>query len=140
VKTFMAWAHLMARTIDLYAFRIEGEVIDMAATPTRRFGPVLVSTSVHAPEDEVAGPGKAVELSILGSGPRPRGGDVSEATPHGAVLARLAGGGDARRWNAAAGRARLRRDPLRLRFPQARAGMRTDRGAAAPRRMSGTDL
>jgi hypothetical protein len=81
VKTFMARAHLMARTIDLYAFRIEGEVIDMAATSTRRFGPVLVSTSVHAPEDEVAGPGKAVELSILGSGPRPRGGSLSASAP-----------------------------------------------------------
>ena len=81
VKTFMARAHLMARTIDLYAVRIEGRVIDMAATSTRRFGPVLVSTSVHGPEDEVAGPGKAVELSILGSGPRPRGASLSASAP-----------------------------------------------------------
>jgi hypothetical protein len=81
VKTFVARAHLMARTIDLYATKIQGEVIDMAATSTRRFGPVLVSTSVHAPEGEAAAPGKAVELSIVGSGPRPRGAGLSAAAP-----------------------------------------------------------
>lgn len=37
----------------------------MAATSTRRFGSVLVSTSVHAPEGEVGESGDAVEFSIL---------------------------------------------------------------------------
>jgi hypothetical protein len=81
VKTFVARAHLMARIIDLYAVRIEGEVIDLAATSTQRFGPVLVATSVHASEAEAAGLGKAVELSILGSGPRPRGARLSASAP-----------------------------------------------------------
>jgi len=81
VKTFVARARLMERTIDLYAVKIESRVIDLAATSTRRFGPVLVSTSVHASEDETAGPGQAVELSIAGSGPRPRGASLSAAAP-----------------------------------------------------------
>jgi hypothetical protein len=81
LKTFMARAHMLARTIDLYAFRIGGQVIDMAATSTRRFGPVLVSTSVHAPEGEVAGLGKAVKLSIIGRGSRPRGANLSASAP-----------------------------------------------------------
>jgi hypothetical protein len=81
LQTFVARAHLMGRTIDLYAVRLLGKVIDMAATSTRRFDRVLVSTSVHAPESEVPGLGKAVKLSIFGSGPRPRGATLSASAP-----------------------------------------------------------
>ncbi|HYG96061.1 MAG TPA: hypothetical protein VD741_03040 [Solirubrobacterales bacterium] len=80
VKTFMARGHAMGRTIDLYAVRLDDFVADMAATSTRRFGPVLVSTSVHAPE-AAARPGKAVEFSAIGSGPRPRGARLSAPPP-----------------------------------------------------------
>jgi hypothetical protein len=81
IKTFVARAHLLARTIDLYAVRIERRVIDVSATSTRRFGPVLVSTSVHAPEDEVEGPGDAVMLSIRGRGPQPPGATLRASAP-----------------------------------------------------------
>jgi hypothetical protein len=80
LHTFLARGHTMGRTIDLYAVRLGDLVVDVAATSTRRFGPVLVSTSVHAPE-EGAGPGKAVEFSTIGSGPRPRGARLSAPAP-----------------------------------------------------------
>jgi hypothetical protein len=80
VHTFLARGHTLGRTIDLYAVRLDDLVVDVAATSTRRFGRVLVSTSVHAPE-EGAGPGKPVELSIAGSGPRPRSAKLSAPAP-----------------------------------------------------------
>jgi hypothetical protein len=80
VTTVMARAHTMGRTIDLYAIKLNHEFVpDMAATSTRRFGKVLASTSVHAPEGE--GPGEAVSLSIKGRGTRPRGAALSAAAP-----------------------------------------------------------
>jgi hypothetical protein len=82
VTTVMARAHTMGRTIDIYAFKLNHEFVpDMAATSTRRFGKVLTSTSVHAPEGEEEGPGEAVRLSIEGSGTRPRGAVLSAAAP-----------------------------------------------------------
>lgn len=81
VQTFLARAHMLERTIDFFAIRIDGEVVEMAATSTRRFGPVLVSTSVQAPENEVPGPGEEVEFSIVGRGPRPAGATLSAASP-----------------------------------------------------------
>jgi hypothetical protein len=81
VTTVMARAHTMGRTIDIYAFKLNHEFVpDMAATSTRRFGKVLASTSVHAPEGE-GPPGGAVSLSIEGSGTRPRGATLSAAAP-----------------------------------------------------------
>jgi hypothetical protein len=81
VTTVMARAHTMGRTIDLYAFKLNHELVpDMAATSTRRFGKVLASTSVHAPEGE-EGPEAAVRLSISGGGTRPRGAALSAAAP-----------------------------------------------------------
>jgi hypothetical protein len=80
LQTFAARGHTMGRTIDLYADKLGGLVIDIAAKSTRRFGPVLVTTSVHAPY-EGAGAGKAVELSVTGSGPRPRGAELSAPAP-----------------------------------------------------------
>lgn len=80
VTTVMARAHTMGRTIDVYALKLNHEFApDMAATSTRRFGKVLASTSVHAPEGE--GPGEAVSLSIKGRGTRPRGAALSAAAP-----------------------------------------------------------
>ena len=81
IKTFVARAHLLARTIDLFAVRIERRVIDVSATSTRRFGPVLVSTSVHALEDEAEGPGEALIFSIRGRGPRPPGATLRASAP-----------------------------------------------------------
>jgi hypothetical protein len=80
LHTFLARGHTLGRTIDLYAVRLDDLVVDVAATSTRRFGRVLVSTSVHAPE-EGAGPGKAVEFSIGGGAPRPRGAKLSAPAP-----------------------------------------------------------
>jgi hypothetical protein len=81
VTTVMARAHTMGRTIDIYALKLNHEFVpDMAATSTRRFGKVLTSTSVHAPEGE-EGPGEAVGLSIDGDGTRPRGATLSAAAP-----------------------------------------------------------
>ena len=127
-KTFVARAHLLARTIDLFAVRFERRVIDVSATSTRRFGPVLVSTSVHALEEH-RGARRA-----LGSDPRPRyrppGATLRASARSRAArrivggpacrrLARVAGGGDAQRRNAAVGRVRLRCGPLRLCVEQA---------------------
>ena len=80
-QTFLARAHMLERTIDVYAIRVAGEVTELAATSTRRFGPVLVSTSIQAPENEVPGSGEEVELSITGRGPRPAGATLSAASP-----------------------------------------------------------
>lgn len=81
VTTVMARAHTLGRTIDIYAVKLIHEFVpDMAATSTRRFGKVLASTSVHAPEGE-EGPGEAVGLSINGAGTRPRGAVLSAAAP-----------------------------------------------------------
>lgn len=81
VTTLMARAHTMGRTIDVYAVKLNHEFVpDMAATSTRRFGKVLASTSVHAPEGE-DGPGVAARLSIKGSGTRPRGAMLSASAP-----------------------------------------------------------
>jgi hypothetical protein len=64
VTTVMARAHTMGRTIDIYAFKLNHEFVpDMAATSTRRFGNVLMSTSVHAPDGE-EGPGEAVKWRL----------------------------------------------------------------------------
>jgi hypothetical protein len=80
LTTVMARAHMLGRTIDIYAFKLNHEFVpDMAATSTRRFGEVLTATSVHPPEGE--GPGEAASLSISGSGTRPRGAVLSAAAP-----------------------------------------------------------
>jgi hypothetical protein len=81
VTTVMARAHTMGRTIDIYAFKLNHEFVpDMAATSTRRFGNVLASTSVHAPDGE-EGPEQGVRLSIKESGTRPRGATLGAAAP-----------------------------------------------------------
>jgi hypothetical protein len=80
LRTFLARGHMAGRTIDLYAVRLDGLVVDMAATSTRRFGSVLVSTSVHAPF-EAAGSFKAIVFSVTGRGPRPSGAKLSAPAP-----------------------------------------------------------
>ncbi|HEX4752279.1 MAG TPA: hypothetical protein VH268_05235 [Solirubrobacterales bacterium] len=80
LRVFLARAHTLGRLIDLYAFDLNGEVVDAAATSTRRFGAVLVETTVHAPDGE-EGPGKAAELTISGKDPRPDGAKLTVGTP-----------------------------------------------------------
>ncbi len=58
-----------------------GLVPDLAATSTRRFGRVLVSTTVHAPEGEEEAPGEGPEFSITGKGTRPHGATLSAPAP-----------------------------------------------------------
>jgi hypothetical protein len=53
----------------------------MAATSTRRFGRVLVSTSVHAPESEEEEPGEGAEFTISGKGTRPHRATLSAPAP-----------------------------------------------------------
>jgi hypothetical protein len=74
--TFAARGHMAGRTIDLYLNRFGGLIVDMAAKSTRRFGSVLVSTSVHAPFE-----GETVEFSVTGSSPRPRSAELSAPAP-----------------------------------------------------------
>jgi hypothetical protein len=81
VRTFLARGHLRGRTIDLYAIDLEDEVIDLAASSIRRFGGVVVQTTVHAPDSEEPRPGAAVEFSVFGDGPRPKGADLEVAPP-----------------------------------------------------------
>jgi hypothetical protein len=79
---FSALAHTGRRTIEIYAVSLHHEVIpDMAATSTRRYGRVLVSTSVHAPETEEEKPGEAVRFSISGKGTRPHRATLSAPLP-----------------------------------------------------------
>ena len=80
-QTFLARGHLRGRTVDLYAIDLEQEVVDLAASSTRRFGAVLVQTTIHAPESEEPGSGKAVDLSIFGDSPRPKAADLEVAPP-----------------------------------------------------------
>jgi hypothetical protein len=83
--TFLARAHTMGRTIDLYALGPPEEVIDLAATSTRRFGPVLLATTVHAPEPEAGRRGEegrtGEDLALTGSGPRPTGATLTAPPP-----------------------------------------------------------
>lgn len=79
LTTLLARARTTGRLIDLYAFDLEGEVIDAAATSTRRFGGVLVETTVHAPDEEE--PGGPPDLSISGGDPRPTGARLSMGSP-----------------------------------------------------------
>jgi hypothetical protein len=81
LQSFFARGHLPERTVDLYAIRLDQEVVDLAVSSTRRFGAVLLQTTIHAPDNEEAGPGKAVDLSIFGSGPRPNAADLTVASP-----------------------------------------------------------
>ncbi|HEX4305503.1 MAG TPA: hypothetical protein VHZ54_05675 [Solirubrobacterales bacterium] len=79
LAVFLARAHPEGRLIDLYGIALDGEVIDAAATSTRRFGPVVVATTVHAPGRE-GGP-NATELSLTGKGPRPDGAEFHAGAP-----------------------------------------------------------
>ncbi|MFT3863260.1 MAG: hypothetical protein QM729_03235 [Solirubrobacterales bacterium] len=86
VADFSALAHTGGRTIEIYAVRLNDEigpgiVPDMAATSTRRFGRVLVSTSVHAPESEEEVPGEGALFSIPGKGTRPHRATLSAPEP-----------------------------------------------------------
>ena len=67
--------------IDLYAIDLENEVIDLAASSTRRFGGVVVQTTIHAPDSEETRPGADVEFLVFGRGPRPTGADLEVAPP-----------------------------------------------------------
>jgi hypothetical protein len=79
---FSALAHTDGRTIEIYAVSLHHEVIpDMAATSTRRYGRVLLSTSVHAPETEEEKPGEEVRFSIPGGGTRPQRATLSAPLP-----------------------------------------------------------
>ena len=79
---FSALAHTGGRTIEIYAVELNHEIVpDMAATSTRRYGRVLLSTSVHAPESEEEVPGEAVQFSIAGQGTRPRRATLSAPEP-----------------------------------------------------------
>jgi hypothetical protein len=83
---FSALAHVGGRTIETYAVRLNDEigpgiVPDMAATSTRRFGRVLLSTSVHAPESEEEVPGEGALFSISGKGTRPQHATLSAPAP-----------------------------------------------------------
>ena len=82
-EDFLARRRSKARTIDLYATRIAGEVVDMAATSTRHFGKVLVATSVHAPHGR--GPGEAAHLRTTGMPVRPYGATLRAAPPFSGV-------------------------------------------------------
>jgi hypothetical protein len=86
VADFSALAHTGGRTIEIYAVKLNDEigpgiVPDMAVTSTRRFGRVLVSTSVHAPESEEEAPGEGALFSITGKGTRPHRATLSAPVP-----------------------------------------------------------
>ncbi len=86
VTDLSALAHTDGRTVEIYALKLGEElgggiVPDMAATSTRRFGRVLVSTSVHAPESEEEVPGEGAEFTISGTGTRPHRATVSAPAP-----------------------------------------------------------
>lgn len=86
VTGFSALTHADGRTVEIYAFKLNDElgggiISDMAATSTRRFGRVLVSTSVHAPESEEEVPGEDAEFTVLGKGTRPRRAILSAPAP-----------------------------------------------------------
>lgn len=76
---FLARAHTTGRTIDLYALGPEAEDVDLAAESTRHFGPVQVSTTVHAPGRSRSEGG--LEVSITGRGPRPTAAAFSAPPP-----------------------------------------------------------
>ena len=80
-QVFLARGHLQRRTIDVYAIDHSGEVIDLAASSTRRFGSVLVQTTIHAPDSEETRPGADVDFTVLGRGPRPQAANVQVAPP-----------------------------------------------------------
>jgi hypothetical protein len=86
VTDFSALAYTDGRTVEIYALKVNDElgpgiVPDMAATSTRRYGRVLVATSVHAPESEEEVPGEGAEFSIPGSGTRPHRATLSAPAP-----------------------------------------------------------
>jgi hypothetical protein len=86
VTDLSALAHSGGRTVEIYAVKLADElgggiVPDMAATSTRRFGRVLVSTSVHAPESEEEVPGEGAEFTVSGKGTRPHHATVSAPSP-----------------------------------------------------------
>jgi hypothetical protein len=80
LEDFLARRRSSARTIDLYAVGFGREVIDLAATTTRRFGKVLVATSVHAARG-TEGPGAAVRLTTTGPPARPSGATLQAGSP-----------------------------------------------------------
>ncbi len=93
--TVMARGHAGGRTVDVYAIKLNREfVVDMAATSTRRFGRVLVATSVHAPHEE-SGPGEAVEFVVHGEGPRPPAASLGAAAPFSGTATYRRGAGSA---------------------------------------------
>jgi hypothetical protein len=79
-ENFLARRRSSGRTIDLYAFGLGREVIDMAATTTRRFGKVLVATNVHAARG-AAGPGAAAHLTTTGPAARPSAATLRAGSP-----------------------------------------------------------
>ncbi len=79
-KTFLAHRGSGARIIDLYAIGIGGEVIDMAATTTRRFGKVTVETSVHASQG-TEGPWVSADLATTGPPARPDAATLRAGAP-----------------------------------------------------------
>jgi hypothetical protein len=80
---FLARAHTMGRTIDLYALGPEAEQVALAAKSTRRFGPVLVSTTIHAPEH--SRPEGGLEVLITGKGTRPTAAAIIAPPPFSGV-------------------------------------------------------
>jgi hypothetical protein len=80
LEDFLARRRSSARTIDLYAFALRREVIDMAAKTTRQFGKVLVATSVHAARG-TEGLGAAAHLTASGPAARPADATLRAGSP-----------------------------------------------------------
>jgi hypothetical protein len=83
-EDFLARRRSRARTIDLYAFRIDREIIDMAAKTTRRFGKVRVGTSVHAAHGN-EGLWTAAHLTTTGPPVRPISAILRASSPFSGV-------------------------------------------------------
>jgi hypothetical protein len=83
-EDFLARRRSKARLIDLYVFRIDREVIDMAAKMTRRFGKVLAATSVHASR-VTEGPWSAAHLATAGPPARPTSAALQAGFPFSGV-------------------------------------------------------
>jgi len=81
---FLARRRSSARTIDLYSVGLGREVFDLAATTTRRFGKVLVATSVHAGRG-TEGPGVAAHLTRTGPPARPSAATLRVGSPFSGV-------------------------------------------------------
>jgi hypothetical protein len=71
------------RTIEVDATRVTGEIVLMAASSARRFGKVLVATSVRPPFH--GGPGEAAHLTTSGEADLPIGATMRAAAPFSGV-------------------------------------------------------